>query len=142
MTHRALGIFFARATLGLMFLMTGIFRVFQMGAVEHARRFFVGPYAETFLPGWSLWLAGTTVPFVELVAGALMLVGFRVREAAMGIGGVLLVVTFGHLLTEPFFAFDGHVMPRLLLLLVVLLVPREDDQFSLDAALRRASAVD
>ena len=142
MTHRALGVFFARAALGLMFLMTGIFRVFEMGAVEHARRFFVGPYAETFLPTWSLWLVGTTIPFVELSAGALMLLGFRVREAAMGIGGVLLIVIFGHMLTEPFFAFDGHVLPRMLLLLVVLLVPRKHDRLSVDAALQRASTAD
>jgi uncharacterized membrane protein YphA (DoxX/SURF4 family) len=141
MTHQALGMFFARAALGLMFLMTGIFRVFELGAVEHARRFFVGPYAETFLPAWSLWAVGTTIPFVELFAGAFMLFGYRVREAAMGIGGVLLIVIFGHMLTEPFFAFDGHVTPRLLLLLVVLLVPRQHDWLSVDAALKRASAV-
>ena len=142
MTHRALGVFFARTALGLMFLMTGIYRVFELGALEHAQRFFVTPYAETFLPAWSLWFVGATVPFVELFAGALMLLGFRVREAAMGIGGVLLVVIFGHLLSEPFFAFDGHVTPRLLLLLVVLLVPRKHDWLSVDAALKRASVVD
>lgn len=139
MTRRALGMFFARAALGTMFLMTGVYRVFDLGAVEHARRFFVGPYAETFLPAWSLWVVGTTIPFVELFAGALMLVGFRVKEAAVGIGGVLLIVIFGHMLVEPFFAFDGHVLPRLLLLLVVLLGPRKHDWLSVDAALKRAS---
>ena len=45
---------FARGILGLIFLMAGIYKVFQLGPMEHARRLFVDPYAETFLPAWSL----------------------------------------------------------------------------------------
>lgn len=51
---------------------------------------------------------------------------------------MLLVVTFGHLLKEPLFEFHTHVIPRLVaLLLFVLLFPREEDRFSLDALLER-----
>ena len=53
------------------------------------------------------------------------------------LGIVLAVVTFGHLLHEPLYEFHTHVIPRLALLLLVLLLPRADDRFSLDYVLAR-----
>ena len=129
--------FFARVILGLIFFMAGTFKVFQLGPLEHARQFFVQPYAESFLPVWSLWLTGTLVPVVEFVAGALLILGFRVRESCLALGSVLVLVTFGHLLAEPLYQFHTHVIPRLALLLVVLLLPHNADTFSLDAVLRK-----
>ncbi len=130
--NRAIALVVARVGLGLMFFMTAVFRIFQMGVAEHARQVFVEPYADTFLPVWSLWATGTAIPFMEFIGGGLMLVGFRVREAGMLLGAVLLIVIFGHLLTEPFSTFDTHVMPRLILLLVVLWLPRDADKLSVD----------
>ncbi len=128
-------VLFARLTVGLMFLMAGVFKVFELGALEHARRFFL-PYQDTFLPVWSLWVVGTAIPFVELIAGALVVVGWRVRWASVALGMVLVVVTFGHLLKEPLYAFDEHVFPRLALVLFVLVMPAVADRFSIDGILR------
>jgi uncharacterized membrane protein YphA (DoxX/SURF4 family) len=130
--NRSLALFLARAVLGLIFLMAGKWKVFQLGPVEHARRLFIEPYADTFLPAWSLWLTGTVIPVVELLAGALVLIGFRTREALMALGGVLVIVTFGHLVKEPLFAFHSHVIPRLALVLFILVLPSTDDKWSLD----------
>jgi hypothetical protein len=94
------------------------------------------PYQDTFLPGWSLWAAGLTIPFVELIAGAALLVGWRIRVALLALGGVLVLVTFGHLLKEPLYPFHEHVVPRLALLLFLLVMPRQDDRFSVDSLLR------
>jgi len=116
--------------------MAGIYKCFEMTPLGHARRFFVEPYADTFLPVWSLWLTGTIVPVVELIAGAMVFVGFKTRPALLSLGGVLVLVTFGHLLKEPLYAFHTHVIPRLALLTVVLLLPREEDALSLDALSR------
>lgn len=137
--QRAWALLFARLVLGLIFFMAGIFKVFQLGPLEHARKYFL-PFADTFLPVWSLWFVGVAVPFVELIAGALLLVGLRVREALIALGSVLVTVTFGHLLHEPLFNFSGHVVPRLALLLFLLWCPRELDRFSLDAAMVRKKA--
>ena len=123
---------FARAVLGLIFFMAGVWKVFQLGPVEHARRFFIDPYHESFLPLWSLWAVGTVIPVVELLAGALLILGLRVREALIALGSVLVIVTFGHLLKEPLYQFHTHVIPRLALLLFILLLPGEGDRFSLD----------
>jgi uncharacterized membrane protein YphA (DoxX/SURF4 family) len=134
--QRGWALFFARLVLGLIFFMAGIWKVFQLGPLEHARKYFL-PFTDTFLPVWSLWLVGVTIPIVELVGGALLLVGLRVREALIALGGILVIVTFGHLLREPLFNFSGHVIPRLALLLFLLWCPREADWLSLDYLLAR-----
>lgn len=130
--NRAWALLFARGVLGFIFFMAGVYKVFQMGPLGHARHFFIEPYAGTFLPTWSLWAVGTIIPIIELVAGALVIVGLRTREALVALGCILVVVTFGHLLKEPLYEFHTHVIPRLALLLFILMLPREDDRFSLD----------
>jgi uncharacterized membrane protein YphA (DoxX/SURF4 family) len=122
--------------LGLIFFMAGFWKVFQLGPLQHARKYFL-PFADTFLPVWSLWAVGVTIPFVELIAGALVILGLRTRAALIALGFVLAIVTFGHLLKEPLYEFHTHVIPRLALLLFVLMLPREDDRFSIDHFLTR-----
>jgi thiosulfate dehydrogenase [quinone] large subunit len=128
---RAWAIAFARVVLGLIFFMAGTHKVFVQGPFEHARKWFL-PFSDTFLPVWSLWAVGTAIPFVEFAAGALLLLGLRVREALLALGAVLVIVTFGHLLHDSLYAFHEHVIPRLALLVFVLAMPRGDDRFTLD----------
>ena len=135
--QRSWAVLFARLVLGLIFFMAGIFKVFQLGPLEHARKYFL-PFADTFLPVWSLWFIGVTVPFIELLAGGLVILGLRTREALIALGAVLVIVTFGHLLHDPLFNFSGHVIPRLALLLFLLWCPRELDRYSLDCVLTRS----
>ncbi|MEE8488400.1 MAG: hypothetical protein V3S56_09530, partial [Gemmatimonadota bacterium] len=101
--------------------------------VAHARQFFVEPYADTLLPTWALWVAGMGVPWVELGAGALLLLGLWVRPALVVLGFELLMVTFGHLLLEPLYSISGHILPRLVLLVLLLMIPAKRDRITLDA---------
>jgi uncharacterized membrane protein YphA (DoxX/SURF4 family) len=133
---RSWALLFARLVLGLIFFMAGVWKVFQLGPLEHARKYFL-PFADTFLPVWSLWVVGVIIPFIELIAGVLVILGLRTREALISLGFVLTIVTFGHLLREPLYEFHTHVIPRLALLLFVLLLPRSDDRFSIDYLLER-----
>src|SRR5258707_11228952 len=128
---RSWALLFARLVVGLIFFMAGVWKVFQLGPLEHARKYFL-PFADTFLPVWSLWATGVVIPFVELIAGGLVILGLRTREALVALGFVLAIVTFGHLSKEPLYEFHTHVIPRLALLLFILLLPRANDQFSLD----------
>lgn len=134
--HRAWALLFARLVLGLIFFMAGVWKVFQLGPIEHARKYFL-PFSDTFLPVWSLWCVGVTVPVIELIAGALLILGLRIREALIALGFVLVIVTFGHLLREPLFNLSGHVIPRLALLLFLLWAPPAHDRFSFDYILSR-----
>ena len=135
---QAFALLFARLILGLIFFMAGIFKVFELGPMGHAERFFL-PYQDTFLPVWSLWVVGVSIPIVELLAGALLIIGWLVRWAAVSLGIVLVIVTFGHLLKEPLFAFHAHVIPRLALVLFVLILPEAMDRFSIDNWLKSRS---
>jgi uncharacterized membrane protein YphA (DoxX/SURF4 family) len=140
---RAWAIFFARLVLGLIFFMAGWYKVFDLTPAGHVQKWFL-PYRDTFLPTWSLWAVGFAIPFVELAAGALLILGFRVRAALVSLGLVLVIVTFGHLLKEPLYPFHEHVFPRLALLLFLLAAPRACDRLSLDRVLevRSGSARD
>jgi uncharacterized membrane protein YphA (DoxX/SURF4 family) len=132
----AWALLFARLVLGLIFFMAGVYKVFEVGPIGHVQKYFL-PYQDTFLPVWSLWVVGWLIPFVELGAGALVIVGLRVREALVALGAVLVIVTFGHLLKGPLYAFHEHVIPRLALTLFVLAFPPSADRYSLDAILQR-----
>ena len=133
---RAWAVLFARAVLGLIFFMAGVWKVFVLTPFGHVRRYFL-PFEDTFLPVWSLWAVGAVIPVVELIGGVLVLVGWRVRLGLLGLGGVLVIVTFGHLVKQPLYPFHEHVIPRLALLLFVLMVPRGADTYSIDAWLAR-----
>jgi thiosulfate dehydrogenase [quinone] large subunit len=136
-TDRAWAIFTARTILGVVFFIAGVHKVFNWGPLEHARRLFVEPYAETFLPAWSLWATGAAVPVIELVTGALVLLGLWTRPALFALGGILVLVSFGHLLVQPSTSINPYILPRSALLLIVLVMPSHLDRLSLDALLAR-----
>src|SRR5262245_16414734 len=105
----AWAVLFARAVLGLIFFMAGIYKVFQQGPAGHVRQLFL-PYSDTFLPVWSLWMVGYTIPFIELVGGALVLIGWRTRLALVSLGCVIVVVTFGHVLNQMVYVIIDYVI--------------------------------
>ncbi len=136
----AWAVFFVRWVLGLIFFMAGFWKTFELGPLGHARRFFIEPYAASWIPLWLLWTFGVVIPFVELAAGALVCLGWRRREAYVALGCILVVVTYGHLLLEPLYDTTHHIFPRLLLLAIALAVPPERDRLSLDGWLTRRAA--
>jgi uncharacterized membrane protein YphA (DoxX/SURF4 family) len=137
--NTAWAMLFARGVLGFIFLMAGVYKVFQLGPVGHVRKWFL-PFQDTFLPTWSLWAVGLAIPFIELIAGALVLLGWRLRESLIALGVVLVVVTFGHLLKDPLYPFHEHVIPRLALVLFLLVMPESEDRFSVDHILSSRSS--
>jgi uncharacterized membrane protein YphA (DoxX/SURF4 family) len=134
---RAWAILFARLVLGLIFGMAGWGKVFRMGSTAHAHRYFVDPFASTWIPTWLLWALGLSIPFVELTSGWMVFAGFLTGPALIALGCVLVIVTYGHLLTNFLYEFHTHVIPRLALLVFILSMPRQDDILSLDHLLGR-----
>jgi len=124
--------FIVRWILGLVFVMAGYWKVFVLTADEHARRFFVEGFADTWIPAWLLQGLGLVIPYLELAAGALIIVGYRTRETVIVLGGLLIVTTYGHALQEPLFDIDGHTFTRLALIVFLLLAPAGKDRFSVD----------
>ena len=129
--------FFSRVLVGLLFGMAGYYKIFIQGPRGHAAQWFTVPYADSWIPHWLLLATGVTVPFVEFTAGWLLVMGLFRRHAAVALGFVLVLVTYGHALKEPLFNVNSHVIPRFLLLVPVWILPLEADPFSLDWLLRR-----
>lgn len=134
--------FIVRWILGLLFLMAGYWKVFVLTPGEHARKFFVEGFADSWIPEWLLNLLGLSIPVLELVAGLLLCIGLRTRAALIFVGLLLIVTTYGHALQQPLFDIAGHTFTRLALIIFLLLAPAGSDSFSVDHWLssRRASA--
>ena len=126
---------FTRLIVGLLFGMAGYHKVFIMTPAAHAEKFFTGPYADSWIPHWLLLITGLTVPFVELIAGFLLVAGLFRLPAAIALGAVLVLVTYGHELKEPLFNVTSHILPRALLLIPTWMLPVEADRWSLDFAI-------
>jgi uncharacterized membrane protein YphA (DoxX/SURF4 family) len=136
-TAQMAAVFISRWILGVIFTMAGWWKVFELGAVEHARRYFVEGFAESWIPLWLLWGLGVLIPYLELVAGLLVLAGLRLRWTLTTLGVLLIVTTYGHALQQPLFDIDGHTFTRLALIVFLLLAGTEQDRGTLDFWLAR-----
>jgi uncharacterized membrane protein YphA (DoxX/SURF4 family) len=112
---------------GLIWFVAGVNKVFIWGPIGHARSLFEVPYARTFLPHWSLWATGTVIPVLEVVFPTLILIGLWTRPSLYVFGGILILVTFGHLLVAPISAAGliDFILSRGVLVLVVLMFPKQ-----------------
>ncbi|MCZ6500551.1 MAG: DoxX family protein [Gammaproteobacteria bacterium] len=124
--------FIVRWILGLLFLMAGYWKVFVLTPAGHAQQFFVEGFSDSWIPTWLLHLFGYSIPFLELVAGLLICIGFRTREALIAVGLLLIITTYGHSLQQPLFDIDGHTFTRLTLIVFLLLAPVGNDRYSID----------
>lgn len=112
--------------------MASYWKVFVLTPVEHANQFFVEAFADHWIPEWLLYVLGLSIPVLELAAGILLCVGWRIKEALIALGLLLIVTTYGHALQDPFFDIDGHTFTRLALIVLLLLAPAGSDRYSLD----------
>lgn len=137
LTDRGWARMFARVMVGIIFFMAGYWKCFELTPMQHARGMFVEGFAGTWIPTVLLWGLGLSIPVVELVAGGLLIIGFRTREALLAIGFILLMVTYGHTLLEPLYSIKDHILPRTLLMLAALVLPEDEDRLTIDSYLQR-----
>ena len=132
-TSRAAALLFARALLGIIFMMQGYGKIFTY-TVPKVYGMFFKDFEKTFLPKWLIWATAYYTSYVELICGFLLIIGLFRKYALYLLAIDLLVVSFGHGLLEPIWDLQ-HVMPRAILLLVILLVPGEWDRWNVDSRL-------
>lgn len=130
--NRVIASFLARWILGILFLMAGVWKVFTLGVDVHAEQFFVKGFEKHWIPEWLLMLLGLSIPYVELMIGAMVCIGFRIRIALITMGLLLIVTTYGHALQTPLFNIDGHTFTRLILIIFILLIGWTKDRTTLD----------
>ena len=144
--ERAWAVFVARSILGLVYVFAGVHKLSDIGASEFGLRASMQPDLLRVFPASVLTIAGMLTPFIELALGVLVLAGFWTRQAlrALAVLVVLVAAAWGvQGLFHPVGAtamnisvVNFYLLPRVGLLVVLFLLPREDDLFSLDRLLR------
>lgn len=133
MLNKSIAAFFARVLLGIIFMMQGIGKVFTWGLDGVYNSF--KPYEETFLPKFLVVFSAYYTSYVELVGGALLVIGLFKNYALYALASVLLIVSFGHGLTSPIWNLND-VMWRALLLIFLLVIPKEWDKWQIERVIK------
>jgi len=132
--NKAVGTLTVRLILGFIFLMQGFGKVFTWGLENvYNKAFFRGTF-EGLLPDFVI--LPIIPPNIELIGGFLLVLGLRTHYALYALASVLVIVTFGHGLAEPIWDLS-HVMYRTILLVTLLLLPKEWDKFSVDNLIKK-----
>ena len=97
-TNWPIVVFVVRCILGLLFTMAGYWKVFVLTPIQHAQRFFVDGFQDTWIPEWLLWALGVSIPYLELLAGVLICIGVA---GAMGPDRHGTIVDSDYLRTRP-----------------------------------------
>jgi putative oxidoreductase len=132
-TSRAAALLFARALLGIIFMMQGYGKIFTYSVPKIYSMFFKD-FEKTFLPKWLIWGTAYYTSYVEMICGFLLIIGLFRKYAISLLALDLLVVSFGHGLLEPIWDLQ-HVMPRAILLITILIVPGQWDKWNMDGLL-------
>jgi thiosulfate dehydrogenase (quinone) large subunit len=133
---RALACLLLRATLGLNIALHGVTRIF-LGSVSQFVTTTLTQFQNTPLPAWQVRAFATAIPYLELIIGILLFVGFWLRGALIAGALLMMALIFGTalrsewnlLFLQMFYSF----------LYFVLLMCRQYDRFSLDGFLRKRS---
>ncbi|TDI67904.1 MAG: DoxX family protein [Bacteroidetes bacterium] len=134
--NKSIAVLTLRLILGFIFLMQGFGKVFTWG-VENVYNmdFFYGTYKD-LLPEFIIRATAYYTSYVELIAGLLVVLGLKRDYALYALASVLVIVTFGHGLADPVWNLS-HVMYRTMLLVTLLILPREWDKFSMDGLINK-----
>ncbi len=134
MLNKTIGVFILRVLLGLLFLMSGYGKIFTWGMDQVYSSF--RPYEETWLPKFLIDFAAYFTTYTEFIAGFLLVIGLFRNYALYALGAVLLIVSYGHGLTFPIWDL-GHVFPRVVLLVALLLLPEEWDKWQIQKLVKK-----
>lgn len=138
MTNKHIALLTLRLLLGFIFLMQGYGKVFSWGVENlYSMVFFHGTY-EDMLPDSLIRATAYYTSYVELIGGFLLVLGLFRDYALYALASVLVIVSIGHGMAEPIWDLS-HVIYRAILLVAILLLPKEWDRFSVDGLVKRRS---
>jgi uncharacterized membrane protein YphA (DoxX/SURF4 family) len=122
--------FIARVFLGFLFFLQGYDKVFRLG-VKQVIRTVHEPLAAKGIPEFISTIGSYFTSYVELIFGALLIVGFAkyVCLYFLGVDLIFAAIVFG--IVEPVWDMK-HIFPRLVLLIFLLVIPSQWDVISID----------
>jgi len=133
--NKQIAVLTMRLLLGFIFFFQGYGKVFKFGLDAVYTNFFLKDYGE-LLPDFLLLFTAYYTSIIELVAGILLIVGFKRDYALYALASVLIIVTFGHGLKDPIWNLSD-VMFRTIPLAVLLLLPKDLDTYSIDFLIKK-----
>ena len=122
--------FTVRVFLGLLFFFQGYDKVFRV-TIPGVVRTFEQSYHDTKIPLFFLQAGVIITSFIELAGGLLLIVGLFKYLVLYLLAFDLLIAALGLSLINPMWDLK-HSFPRLALLVFLLIIPPEWDQWSLD----------
>lgn len=128
-TNTSFALFTLRVFLGLVFLMQGYGKIFSWGIDGVYQNAFAS--YESMLPVFLLKITAYFTSYAELIGGLLLCLGIFKKYSLYALGLVLLIVTFGHGLSQAIWDMQ-QVFFRLIPLVALLLLPEELDKFQLE----------
>ncbi len=129
--NRSIAVLTIRLILGFIFLMQGYGKVFIWGVENVYNMDFFYPTYQDLLPEFVIHATAYYTSYIELIAGILLVLGLKRDYALYALASVLIIVSFGHGLANPIWDLS-HVIYRTILLVSLLIIPKEYDRFSVD----------
>ena len=135
MLNQYIAVLTIRLLLGLIFFFQGFGKVVTFGLDAVYKNFFLKDFSD-LLPEFLLYATAYYTSIVELIGGFLLIIGFKRDLALYALASVLVIVTFGHGLKTPIWDLS-HVMFRSILLISLLLLPKDLDKFFIDFFIKK-----
>lgn len=119
--------FFLRISMGINLLGHGLVRILKLQ--DFASGMMKG-FETSWLPPPIVYLFGMTLPFVELIIGLLLLVGFKTRIATIAGASLIIVLLFGSSTVENWEAMGTQMIYAGLFYILITRI--EDNCLALD----------
>jgi thiosulfate dehydrogenase [quinone] large subunit len=130
---RGIAYLMLRATLGLNIFIHGASRI-VLGLSGFAGSL-VPLFQKTFLPAWSVYTFGLTLPWAEALIGLLLFAGLRTRAALITGSLLMLMLTFGTALRQDW--QTAYLQLMYAVVYAALLAGRQNNLYSIDAVMER-----
>ena len=129
-THESVLMFVLRVILGILFFFQGYDKVFRV-KISGVRDFFRTEMIGRNVPGFVLGSSAFLTSYIELISGALLIVGLFKTAALYMLAFDLIIVSGAFSLLKPMWDMQ-LLFPRLILLAALLYLPEQWDLLSLD----------
>ena len=124
-----------RLSLGTLFFVAALNKFLGEGGASGASRWIIGEFRETYLPWFLVAPFAYVLPYVEIVLGALLILGLFTRWALTFCGLLLISLAMGKAVTHDY-ATVSQNLNYVLLAAAGLWFASRDNPYALDAVLR------
>jgi uncharacterized membrane protein YphA (DoxX/SURF4 family) len=122
--------FMLRIILGSLFFFQAFDKLFRIGLTD-SYLVFHDDCQDKKIPIWFMKLSIATSSYIELFAGFMLILGFFQNYAMLLLGIDLMMLTIGFGYLQGLWDMR-HVFPRLVLLVLLYMIPEEQNLWSLD----------